>query len=195
MSSILDFPPVPSVTAAVEEVRVALGKLSSLVAAGYLEGLSESELLATATQVQGIASQAGAVAVTIVAEVRDGEVAKSEGFTSTTRFLESKAGLSKGESRAQVALGEKLQWEFEATAQAWLAGEITEGMVQVITTVIPRKLKHLPETEYYTERLRLETMALHHATTKTVSSGAVSVSSCALSTSSTSAGTEKSDRW
>ena len=46
------------------------------------------------------------------------EVAKSEGFTSTTGFLESRAGLSKGESRAQVALGEKLQWEFEATAQA-----------------------------------------------------------------------------
>ena len=169
MSSILDFPPAPSVTAAVEEAKAAVGHLSAVVAAGRLEGLSESELLAVVVELQGMGSQVEAVTVAAVAEVRDGDVAKAEGFTSTTRFLESRAGLSKGESRAQVALGEKLQWEFEATAQAWLAGEITESMVQVITTVIPRKLKHLPDAEHYAERLRLETMALHHAATKTVS--------------------------
>jgi hypothetical protein len=168
MSSILEFPPAPSVTLAVDLVKVALGSLSSLVAAGHLEGLSESELLAATAEVQAIASRAGAVAVSMVAEVRDGEVAKSEGFTSTTRFLETRAGLSKSESRAQVALGEKLQWEFEATQQAWLAGEITEGAVQVITSLIPRKLKGLPEAEYYVERTRLEAMALHHARTTTV---------------------------
>jgi hypothetical protein len=156
------------VTLAVEVVKVALGALTSLVAAGHLEGLSESELLAATAQVQAIASRAGAVAVSMVAEVNDGDVAKSDGFTSTTRFLETRAGLSKGESRAQVALGEKLAWEFEATAQAWLAGEITEGAVQVITSLIPRKLKGLPEAEYYAERTRLEAMALHHARTKTV---------------------------
>ena len=77
--------------------------------------------------------------------------------------------MPKGESRAQVALGEKLQWEFETKPQAWIAGEITESMVQVITTAILRKLKHLPEAEYYAERAKLEAMALHHATTKTVS--------------------------
>jgi hypothetical protein len=168
MSSVLDFPPAPSVTTAVEELKVAIGKVTSLVAAGHLEGLSESELLAATAEVQAIASQAGAVAVSMVAEVNDGEVAKSEGFTSTTRFLETKAGLSKGESRAQVALGEKLAWEFEATQQAWLAGEITEGAVHVITSVIPRKLKGLPEAEYHAERTKLEAMALHHARTKTV---------------------------
>jgi hypothetical protein len=113
-------------------------------------------------------SQVEAVTVTAVAEVRDGEVATCEGFTSTTRFLETKAGLSKGESRAQVALGEKLAWEFEATAQAWLAGEISEGAVQVITSLIPRKLKGLPEAEYFAERTKLEAMALNHARTKTV---------------------------
>jgi hypothetical protein len=156
------------VTLAVEVVKVALGALTSLVAAGHLEGLSESELLAATAEVQAIASRAGAVAVSMVAEVNDGDVAKSDGFTSTTRFLETRAGLSKGESRAQVALGEKLAWEFEATAQAWLAGEITEGAVQVITSLIPRKLKGLPEAEYYAERTRLEAMALHHARTKTV---------------------------
>jgi hypothetical protein len=117
---------------------------------------------------QGMGSQIEAVTVAAVAEVRDGEVAACEGFTSTTRFLETKAGLSKGRSRAQVALGEKLQWEFEATLQAWLAGEITEGMVHVITTVIPRKLKSLPDEEYYAQRLRLEAMALNHAKTKTI---------------------------
>jgi hypothetical protein len=168
MSSILDFRPAPSVTAAVEEAKVAIGTVTSLVAAGRLEGLSESELLAVVLGLQALGSQVEAATVTAVAEVRDGEVAKSEGFTSTTRFLEAKAGLSKSESRAQVALGEKLAWEFEATAQAWLAGGITEGAVQVITSLIPRKLKGLPEAEYFAERTRLEAMALHHARTKTV---------------------------
>jgi hypothetical protein len=169
MSSILEIPAAPSVTSAVEELKVALGKVTSLVSAGHLKRLSESELLATATQVQGMSSQLGAVAVTIVSEVREGEVAKAEGFTSTTQFLEAKAGLSKGESRAQVALGEKLACEFGATRDAWLAGEISDGVVQVITTVIPRKLKRLPDADYSAERSRLESMALHHATTKTVS--------------------------
>jgi len=168
MSSILEVPPAPSVAAAVEGLKAALGNLTSSVAAGRLEGLSESELLAVVVDLQGMGSQLQAVTVAAVAEVRDGEVAKTEGFTSTMRFLETKAGLSTGQSRAQVALGEKLAWEFEATQQAWLAGEISEGMVQVITTVIPRKLKRLPEAEYYAERLRLEAMALHHARTKTV---------------------------
>jgi hypothetical protein len=133
MSSILEFPPVASVATAVEEARAAVGNLSALVATGRLEGLSAAELLAVVVDLQGMGSQIEAVTVAAVAEC--------EGFTSTTRFLETKAGLSKGQSRAQVALGEKLEWEFEATLQAWLAGEISEGMVQVITTVIPRKLK------------------------------------------------------
>ena len=155
-------------TTAVEEARVVIGNLSSLVAEGRLEGLSESELLAVVVDLQGIGSQIEAVTVAAVAEVRDGEVAACEGFTSTTRFLEMRAGLSKSQSHAQVALGEKLQWEFEATLEAWLTGEITEGMVQVITTVIPRKLRRLTEAEYYAERVRFEAMALEHAKTKTV---------------------------
>jgi hypothetical protein len=168
MSSILEFPPKASVSAAVDEARVAVGSVAQLVAAGRLEGLSAAELLAVVVDVQSLSSQLDAVKVTAVAEMRDGEVATSEGFTSTTRFLETRAGLSKGESRAQVALGEKLAWEFEATAQAWLAGEISEGAVHVITSLIPHKLKGLPEAEYHSERTRLEAMALHHAKTKTV---------------------------
>jgi hypothetical protein len=38
----------------------------------------------------------------------------------------------------------------------------------VITSLIPRKLKGLPEAEYHAERTKLEAMALHHARTKTV---------------------------
>ena len=168
MSSILEFPPAPVMATAVAELKAAIGNVTSLVAAGHLEGMSESELLAVAEETQAIASQADAVAVSVVAEMNDGDVAKSDGFTSTTRFLESKAGLSKGQSRAQVALGEKLRWEFEATQAAWLAGEITEGTVQVITSVIPRKLKGLPEAEYAVRRAELEAMALHHARTEPV---------------------------
>jgi hypothetical protein len=67
-----------------------------------------------------------------------------------------------------VALGEKRQWEFEATHDAWLAGEIGEGVVQAITTVIPKRLKGLPESEYVAARTELEAMALHHARTGTV---------------------------
>jgi hypothetical protein len=168
MSSVLEFPEAPSMTAAVEQLKAASGLVASLVAAGHLEVLSESELLEVTVDLQCVASQVDAARVSTVAEVRDGDVAKSDGFTSTTRFLESKAGLSKGESRAQVALGEKLQWDFPATAHAWLAGEISEGVVQVITTVIPRKLKSLSSEDYVAKRTELEALALHHAKTKTV---------------------------
>jgi hypothetical protein len=168
MSSVLDFQPVPSVTAAVEELKAAVGSVATLVAAGRLELLSEPELLSVAVDVQALSSQLDAVAVSTVAEVRDGEVARSEGFTSTSSWLEAKAGLSKGQSRSAVALGEKLQWEFEATRDSWLAGEIGEGVVQAITTVIPKRLKGLPESDYVAARTELEAMALHHARTGTV---------------------------
>ena len=111
MSSILEFPPAPVVTTAVAELKAAIGTVAALVAAGHLEGLSESELLAATTEVQAIASQAGAVAVSMVAEMNDGDVAKSDGFTSTTRFLETTAGLSKGgvpgagRARREAAVG------------------------------------------------------------------------------------------
>ena len=168
MSSVLDFPPALSVTAAVEDLKAAVGSVATLVAAGHLELLSASELLEVTADVQALSSQLDAVAVSTVAEVRDGEVGRCEGFTSTTAWLEARAGLSKGQSRSCVALGEKLQWEFEATRDAWLAGEIGEGVVQAITTLIPKRLRGLPESDYVAARTDLEAMALHHARTGTV---------------------------
>ena len=67
MSSILEFPPAPSVTAAVEGARVAIGTLTSLVAQGHLEGLPESELLAVVVDLQAMGSQVAAVTVAAVA--------------------------------------------------------------------------------------------------------------------------------
>jgi hypothetical protein len=168
MSSVLDILPVPSVTAAVEELKAAVGSVSALVAAGHLELLSEADLLSVTAEVQALSSQLDAVAVSTVAEVRDGDVARCEGFASTASWLESRAGLSRGQSRSCVALGEKLQWEFEATSEAWLAGEIGEGVVQAITSLIPKRLKGLPEADYVAARIELEAMALHHARTGTV---------------------------
>ncbi len=169
MSLILDLPPAPSVTAAVEVLQDALDSVASLVAGGQLEQLSDSELLAVTAQLQGIASQTRALAVAAAAAVRDGEVATGEGFASTTRWLEASAGLSKSQSRATVALGERLQDEFAATGAAWLAGEIGEGAVQAITGLIPRKLRGLSAVDYEAMRTDLEAMALHHAKTRTVS--------------------------
>jgi hypothetical protein len=168
MSSIATLPAAPSVTAAVDGLKIALVSVAELVAAGHLEGLSAPELLAVVVDMQAMSSQLEAVTVTAVAEVREGEVSKAEGFTSTTRFLEVSSGVSTGRSRAQVALGEKLRWEFEATQEAWLAGEISEGAVQVITSLIPKRLKGLPDGDYQSARLTLEAMALRHARTSTV---------------------------
>ena len=67
MSSILEFPPAPVVTTAVQELKAAIGNVTSLVAAGHLEGLSESELLDVAVEMQSIGSQMDAVTVTTVA--------------------------------------------------------------------------------------------------------------------------------
>ena len=168
MSSVLAFPPALSVTAAVEDLKVAVRSVATLVAAGHLELLSAAELLAVTSDVQALSSQLDAVAVSTVAEVRDGEVATCEGFASTSSWLEARCGLSKGQSRSSVALGEKLQWEFDATREAWLAGEVGIGAVQAITTLIPKRLKGLPEADYVAARTDLEAMALHHARQGTV---------------------------
>jgi len=159
---------VPSVTAAVEDVAVALDTVAELVSAGWLEALSEAELLAVTSRLQVIVSRAQALADASVAEVRDGEAAACAGFASTSSWLEARTGLSKGQSRSAVALGEKLQWEFDATRIAWVAGEISEGAVRAITDLIPKKLKGVSDVDYVAARTELEAMTLHPARTRTV---------------------------
>ena len=159
---------VPSVTAAVASLEVALSAAADLVAAGWLEALSDVDLLAVTVRLRGVASRAKALTVSAVAEVGDGEVATSQGFASTSAWLEARAGLSRRESRATIALGESLQWGFDATREAWLAGEVSAGAVQVITSLIPRRLKGLPEVDFVAARARLEVMALRLAKTGSV---------------------------
>ena len=168
MSSVLEFAPTPSMTDAVRELEVAVEGAASIVAAGCLEGVSASELLDLTTRLQAIASRAQALVVSAVAEVRDAEVARTRGFASTARWLEVDAGLSRGQSRGVVGLGERLQWDYPATRDAWLAGDIGEGAVREITSLVPQKLKGLPEAEYVARRTELEAMALDVARTRSV---------------------------
>jgi len=168
MSSVLALSPSPSVTAVVEELQGALDSAAAVMSGGALDALTGPELLEVAAWLHALASQSQALAVTASAQVRAAEVAREYGFPSTSRWLEVDAGLSKGESRAALALGERLTEEFTATADAWLAGEISAGAVREITTVIPRRLKGLPADAYAVERDRLEAMAVEVARTSTV---------------------------
>ena len=168
MSSILDLPPASSVTAVVEELQGALDSVAAVVVVGGLEHLSGPELLEITARLHALASQSQALAVTASAKVRADEAALGCGFSSTSRWLEVDGRMSKGESRAALALGEKLAQEFTATRDAWLAGEVSAGAVREITTLIPKRLKGLPGDAYVAERDRLEALAVHAARTGTV---------------------------
>jgi len=168
MSSVLAFPPAPSAVAAVEVLEGALDSAGESVAAGSLAALSDADLLDLTARLHGVSSRAQALAVMATAEVRAREAVTSRGFTTPSRWLEVEAGLSKGESRATLALGEKLTEEFTCTRDAWLAGEISTSAVREITTLIPRRLKALPTDAYAAERDRLEVLAVHVAGTETV---------------------------
>jgi len=160
MSSVLDFPSPPSVTGEVDRLEDVLRDVADLVGGGWLESLSTEELLSTTVTLQRIASRAQALAVAAAAEVRDHSAVRAEGFTAISRWLEVRAGLSTRESRAVVGTGEKLQWEFPSTREAWRAGDISEGAVREITAGIPRALKALPDTDYVAHRQRVESHAL-----------------------------------
>jgi len=163
MGSVLEFAPTPSLRAVVEVLEDAVGTVADLVGAGWPESVSAEDLLDATARLPRIASRARAVAVIAAAEVRDGGVARVDGFTATTRWLEVRSGLSPTESRAVAGRGEKPQWEFPSTRDAWLAGLVSEGAVREITTGIPRALKALPDTDYAVQRERLETIALRVA--------------------------------
>ncbi len=139
-----------------------------MIGTGWLESLTDAELLTVTAELHRLASQTHALAVHATTQVAAGQVAAGGGFTATSRWLEVTAGLSKGESRASVALGEKLAFEFAATGDAWLAGEISAGAAREITTLIPAKLRGLVGTHYDVARARIEAAALHVAATGTV---------------------------
>jgi hypothetical protein len=122
MGSILECPPVASVMTAVEELKAAIGNVTSLVAAGRLEGLSESELLVVVVDLQGMGSQVEAVTVAAVAEVRDGEVARCEGFTSMMRFLASKAGCRRAGRGLRSRSGRS--WRGSSRPRGWRSSRV-----------------------------------------------------------------------
>jgi hypothetical protein len=160
--------PDAPVTVAVGRLGEAVAAVALLADAGAWEVLSGAKLLDAAARLTALADQVRGVAVDAVREVRDGQVVREAGFSSTARWLEVRAGMSPSSARAAVETGERLQWEFPATREAWLAGEISADAAREITTAVPRVLRALPVGRYVAERDRLEAVALRVARSGTV---------------------------
>jgi hypothetical protein len=68
-------------------------------------------------------------------------------YPSTRRFLEDAVGLSPAAASAMVARGRDLTSHSTAVADAWVAGEITGGMVRELTAGVTEVLRRCDRTD------------------------------------------------
>ena len=167
-SSALALVPVSPVLDAAQVVGEAVSALAGVVEGDSLVALSSVDLLELTAVLHRVTDRVTALAVEATGHLHGRDAARVEGFTSTSRWLEVRAGLAPGAATATVARGEALHRDFAATRGAWLAGAISEGAVREITTAIPRRLRGVPADLLDAERARIETVALTVAATRSV---------------------------
>jgi hypothetical protein len=128
-----------SVVARLREDASALTSMSAAGAWSQLPVVSMPDLTA---ELLGVRDQLAAVAADGVGAVHVSGALPS-GHVSTKRWLEVATGMSARSAGAQLARARSLRDSFPRTRMAWLAGQLSDDMVRVLTTGIPTALRRL----------------------------------------------------
>ena len=153
---------------AVAELADVTARLAQLAAEGAfaevpaaaMSGLTETmhraldRGAAAATVATGVVHSSGALAV--------------DGFASTKAWLQGPCRKSESEAKVLLASSTALRGEYAATADAWLAGEVSGGAVREITRSISHAVKALPAHERAARAVEAEEILLGLARTSPV---------------------------
>jgi hypothetical protein len=159
--------PAAEFAAALAELRHSAEVLASLTATGVWSQLPVAAAPGVVAELFGARDLVGAVASAGVGAVHTGG-ALPGGHVSTKRWLEVATGMSASSAGAQLARSRALGAGFTRTRLAWLAGEINDDMVRVITTGIPAALRRLDVAEQAHTVDALEAQLVPYAITASI---------------------------
>jgi len=135
--------PAREVHELVTRLRESAQRLGALVAEGALESLPCTALPDLVLQLRRAIEPATAVATLATGRIHaTGEL--PDGHVSTSRWLQSQAGMSGADANAAIARGRDLTGDYTDTGRAWLTGTATGAQVRAITTGLERAVRALP---------------------------------------------------
>ena len=135
----------------VESAHVSITHVAKLVGEEVANGFSCDEspaaLMREVELLSAVADLAQAVIATRLARIESSGAAISEGWSSSTRWLQANCHRSEREARASLGRARVLHESFRATQRAWLAGEASGDAVREITAEVGRAARALPHDQ------------------------------------------------
>jgi len=135
----------------VAAAHVSITHVAKLVSEEVVDGFacdeSAAELMRQVELLSSVADLANAVIATRLARIESSGAAISEGWSSSTRWLQANCQRSEREARASLGRARVLRESFRATQLAWLAGEASGDAVREITSEVGRAARALPHDQ------------------------------------------------
>ena len=152
MCSISDSPlGVNSAAELVASAHVSITHLAKLVTEEVTHGFSSdesaAELMREVELLSSLSDLANAVIATRLARIEASGAALNEGWSSSTRWLQTTCGRSEREARASLGRARVLRESFRPTQLAWLAGEASGDAVREIVAQVGRAARVLPHEQ------------------------------------------------
>ena len=138
---------VPPIADLVSSAHLSITQLASYVSQELSDGFADEaagELMCQVEMLSSLVDLANAVIATRLARIESSGAAVSEGWSSTTRWLQASCRRSEREARASIGRARTLHESFHATELAWLAGEVSGDAVREITAEVGRAARALP---------------------------------------------------
>ena len=120
-----------------------ISQLNAAITTGVLGEVAAVSLPDTTLRLLAISDKARAAATVAVGRVHAGGVLALDGFVSTKSWLRAEARLSDLEAGRLLARSRDLEADYQATAAAWLAGDINSEHVREITLGLKSAVSHL----------------------------------------------------
>ncbi len=131
------------VAACLQRLGSDIAELNAAITAGVLGDVAAAALPDTALQLLSLSDKARAAATVAVGAVHESGMLAVEGFVSTKSWLTASARVSAPEAGRLLARSRDLARDYEQTAAAWLAGDLTGEHVREITLGLRAAVSHL----------------------------------------------------
>ena len=153
---------------AVADLADATARLAELTAEGALVEIPSAGLVELTATLHRALDRGAAAATVATGVVHAGGTLEVAGFASTKAWLQQACRKSEPEAKALLASCAALRGEFIATADAWLAGEVSGGAAREITRSITHAVQALPNHERGERAVEAEEILLALARTAPV---------------------------
>jgi len=152
MCSISDSPlGAGSAAELVASAHVSITHLAKLVSEEVTNGFacdeSAAALMREVELLSSLSDLANAVIATRLARIEASGAAVNEGWSSSTRWLQTTCGRSEREARASLGRARVLRESFRPTQLAWLAAEASGDAVREIVAQVGRAARSLPHEQ------------------------------------------------